>query len=123
MAEHTKGELGLSANEGDGHPYIVQRQALYTTLIAEMLRHRLGSADRVRPDAEQTANAERLVACWNACEGMADPAAEINHLRAIAEAARTYIAAWYGGEGGRLPMSKYRSALFDALESADIRCK
>ena len=30
---------------------------------------------------EILANAVRIVACWNACEGMDDPATEIKHLR------------------------------------------
>ena len=36
---------------------------------------------------EWEANAARLVACWNACEGMADPEAEVGRMRAqMAEA-------------------------------------
>lgn len=30
---------------------------------------------------KRDADAERLVACWNACEGMSDPAVEISALR------------------------------------------
>lgn len=38
------------------------------------------------------ANAARLVACWNACEGMADPAAELDTLRAQRDALRDALA-------------------------------
>ena len=37
--------------------------------------------------ASRKTNAARLVACWNACEGMADPEAEVGRMRAqMAEA-------------------------------------
>ena len=34
------------------------------------------------PDETSKADAQRLVACWNACEGMDDPAVEIAKLKA-----------------------------------------
>lgn len=36
--------------------------------------------DETNPEAQ--ANARRFVDCWNACAGMADPAAEITAMRA-----------------------------------------
>jgi hypothetical protein len=38
------------------------------------------------------ADADRIISCWNACVGMADPVAEIAALRAVAEAASEEVA-------------------------------
>ena len=43
------------------------------------------------PEGQEDANAARIVACVNACAGMADPEEEIAALREVAEAARAFF--------------------------------
>lgn len=49
-------------------------------------------------DTLTKADAERIVACVNACAGMADPAAEIQRLRAIEKAVRKLVAETTGDD-------------------------
>jgi hypothetical protein len=53
---------------------------------------RIAMMDRQEPHTlptERDANAARLVACWNACLDMQDPAAEIERLRLVEQHAET----------------------------------
>jgi hypothetical protein len=70
--------LGVAKSPPEEHP----------VLIAEIPRHRIGSADRIPVDCDEwQENAERIVACVNACKGIANPAA-VPDLREACKAMR-----------------------------------
>lgn len=66
--QHTQGRL-ISWPDRNGR---IQVGTSTNYTVAEMC---------ITPLEGQAANARRLVACWNACEGMEDPEAEVAALR------------------------------------------
>ena len=65
-AKHTPGRLGRNI------PPVTRYPILYAGRNSHVCRVVTGGGI---PDDEAEANADRLVACWNACEGFDDPAA------------------------------------------------
>ena len=62
-----------------------------------------------RSAREDLANAARVVACWNACEGIADPA----EMRRAWQSIVGYVY-------GTLPMGEHREALRKIIREADM---
>lgn len=67
----------------------------------------LTGLDFERPESEQLANAERIVACVNACEGLADPTAVPDLLAAC----QAVVAAHDAGEGVSNAMIRHLNRL------------
>ena len=74
-AKHTEGPWCYVSDDKKSHYYLEAQSKRYGqssgwALLAEIRRHRIGSSDRVPPDDVQDANARRIVAAINACEGI-----------------------------------------------------
>lgn len=66
---------------------------------------------------KRDADAERLVACWNACEGMSDPAVEISALRSRSNGVPAMCAEV---ESLRAEVERLRAALQDLAGWANL---
>ncbi len=66
------------------------------------------------------ANAKRLVACWNACEGMNDPAATIDDLREVARVAEINAKMVIELEAANADLLKAATWAFNLLDSLNI---
>lgn len=108
-AQHTQGRLTVAGPTIQGG----EDACGVPLALAHMLNPyagAAGAADRVE------ANARRLVACWNACEGMEDPEAEVSALRKDSE----YLMA---SERLRAKAIEQRDELLAALEDAVSVCR
>lgn len=95
MSGHTQHRLdaliqGKEIRGDCGHELIATINGMPVTICEVPLSsvNSMDGAETVRiSKAESVANVRRLADCWNACEGMADPVAEIERLRDLVRSA------------------------------------
>lgn len=104
MTQYTQGPLSVNVS------------SYHAVTLADDCRNTVAAVYTATNDQ---ANAARLVACWNACEGMADPAAELATLRAQRDALRDAAQYAFDHEGATgTEAFKVRTKLRMALERA-----
>lgn len=102
MTEHTKGKLQFAPGADSPEFNIFTNGPHHCTAVA------FGAGD-----------ARRLVACWNACEGLETADLERNLLMVEHEAGRMHVLAAYHSLRGQLKaVAGDREALLDALHAA-----
>jgi hypothetical protein len=68
MSKHTPGPWSIGYKDGSGKEYITNTDTLIATVSWGC-----GCCKDDEPSEQELVNAERIVACVNACEGIEDP--------------------------------------------------
>lgn len=74
--QHTPGQLHIAGRETRGLPHTL---VAARTLLFRVYSEAYGDFD------QETANARRLVACWNACQGISTMDLELDNVQFVAQ--------------------------------------